>query len=313
MPAGSDILISDDRDIVPERGEDHRSVYPPPMRPTRLRLRYGNPPDRMIEVINDLVAECDRLTSWMQRGNVELAREKYLEWVETVESQLALASADPEALQALRTDRYWHIRTLTSGSPRPYPLINAERDEQAATLRAWAAELQERRQRLADTSGQILVLDTNVLLEFLPPDQVPWSEIAGCDSVRLVIPLRVVEELDMKKYSNSPRLADRARALLPRLESLIGAAGQPGPLRSADTIEVLVEPYLRFRPVDADEEILSVCLELQQYGGGTPRLLTADTAMRLRAAGLGIDVLSMPEAYRRPAPKPSKQVADAAS
>lgn len=273
------------------------------MAPTRLRLRHGQSPERAIEVINHLITEGGNLNSWMQRGDVSLARDKYLEWIETAEVQLAAFALDPEAPRALHTDRYWYIRAMTMSSARPFPLISAERDEQTRTLQAWVAELQERRRRLADTGGQIAVLDTNVLLEFLPPDQIAWTDVVSSESVRLIVPLRVLEELDMKKYSNSPRLAERARALLPRLESWIGPAGQPGPLRSGTTIEVLVEPGPRARPADADQEILSVCLELQQYGGGTPRLITADTAMRLRGSALNINMVTMPDSYRRPAPK----------
>jgi hypothetical protein len=272
------------------------------MPPSRLRLRHGHTPDRPIAVIDDLIADAGGLNTWMQRGNVELFRDKYLEWTEAVESQLVSFTADPEIVAALHTDRYWHIRTLTSASPRAFSVISAERDAQIATLRGWATELKERRTQFGYSGALAVVLDTNVLLEFLPPDQIPWNEVLQVRSVCLIIPLRVVEELDMKKYGNSKRLSERARALLPQLEAWVRADGGAGALRPGTTIEVHIEPGIRDRPGDADQEILNTCLDLAQYGGGPLRLITADTSMRLRAGALGIDVGALPDQYRRPAP-----------
>jgi predicted ribonuclease YlaK len=104
--------------------------------------------------------------------------------------------------------------------------------------------------------------------------------------VRLIVPLRVVEEFDAKKYSGSKR-PERARALLPRLEALVGRDGSPGSVANGVTIEVPVEPRSRSRPADADEEILAFCAELPQLVGATATLVTADTAMRLRAGAKG--------------------------
>jgi hypothetical protein len=269
---------------------------------SRLRLRDGLAPERPIAVIQDLITEASGLNTWMQHNNLELFRDKYLDWAEAVESQLVTFTTDPAAVAALHSDRYWHIRTLTSGSAQAFPVIRAERDAQIETLRAWSTELKERQARFGGAGALSVVIDTNMLLEFLPPDQVPWTELLGADTVRLIIPLRVVEELDMKKYSNSKRLAERARALLPKLEGWVRPTGEAGQLRPGTTIEVLIEPGDRNRPDDADQEILTTCLDLGQYGGSKPRLVTADTAMRLRAGALGIDVRRLPEQYRRPSP-----------
>jgi PIN domain len=272
---------------------------------SRLRLRDGLTAERPIAVIEDLISEARGLNTWMQRNNVELFRDKYLDWAEAVESQLVTFTTDPAAVATLHTDRYWHIRTLTSGSAQAFSVIRAERDAQISTLRAWATELRERQARFGGAGALAVVVDTNVLLEFLPPDQIPWPDLLRIDTVRLIVPLRVVEELDMKKYSNSKRLAERARALLPQLEGWVRPTGESGQLRAGATIEVLIEPGDRRRPDDADQEILSACLDLGQYGGSKPRLVTGDTAMRLRAGALGIDVTGLPDQYRRPSPLPA--------
>lgn len=59
------------------------------------------------------------------------------------------------------------------------------------------------------------MVDTNVLLQFQPPDQINWTELLHVAAVRLVIPLRVIEELDTKKHGRSQKLSERARELLP--------------------------------------------------------------------------------------------------
>jgi hypothetical protein len=60
------------------------------------------------------------------------------------------------------------------------------------------------------------------------PHKIRWREVLNAPACRLVVPLRVVEELDGKKYSASGKLARRARALLPLLEQLVGDDGSPG-------------------------------------------------------------------------------------
>ena len=79
----------------------------------------------------------------------------------------------------------------------------------------------------------------------------------------------------------------------------MGNAGAPHELRANTTIEVLIEPSPRYRPTDADEEVLETCRELQQYGQQRVWLVTTDTAMRLRAQALNVAVVPMPNEYSR--------------
>lgn len=117
-----------------------------------------------------------------------------------------------------------------------------------------------------------------------------------------MIPLRVIEEIDAKKYARRPDFAKRARNLLPSLERLTGPSGEPGALTDGVTIEVPVEAGPRERAVDADEEILDECLELGQFLGQAVTLVTGDTAMRLRARALKIDAAALPDDYLRAGP-----------
>jgi len=161
--------------------------------------------------------------------------------------------------------------------------------------------------RLVAAPGQLTVIDTHVLLHFLPPDQVDWPAVIGAPTVRLVLPLRVVEELDEKKYTARDDLADRARRLLSQLRTqLAPTAGAPTPLRAGVTIEVPVDDGPRPRTVDADHEILDTCRELG-LGGQPVVLVTNDTGMALRAGSAGVRVVPMPEQYLRRRPQPEDQ------
>ena len=157
------------------------------------------------------------------------------------------------------------------------------------------------------------MLDTNVLLHYLPVDQIPWPDIVGHQNVRLVIPLRVIEEIDAKKYAKRPDLAKRARNLLPALERMFGQAGAPGRVTDGVTIEVPVDSGPRDRPADADEEILDTCRELGQFAGQPVTLVTGDTGMRLRAQAHGIATSTLPDKYLRGAQSDTEITAEPAA
>jgi predicted ribonuclease YlaK len=123
--------------------------------------------------------------------------------------------------------------------------------------------------------------------------------LLGQTAVRLVGSLRVVEEIDAKKYSSRKDLADRARRLLPRLESQLGSAGAPAAIATGVTIEVPFDAGARHRPVDADQEVLDACDEMRQLAGKAVTLVTFDTAMRLRALARRLATLRLGDEHRR--------------
>jgi predicted ribonuclease YlaK len=133
--------------------------------------------------------------------------------------------------------------------------------------------------------------------------------VLGDTPARLVLPIRVVEELDAKKYLARDNLADRARRILSALWRVIGpTAGLPVPLDGAAgvTIEVPVDDEPRRRTLDADEEILDQCALLKAVGA-TVLLVTGDTGMSLRAAQRKITARKVPEKYLRRQPEPSDE------
>jgi rRNA-processing protein FCF1 len=270
--------------------------------PTRLQLKQGVGPQAATTVLRELVMAARNVPSASGGGRSSALRDAYLNWAETAESQLSALTHDVALVTMLQTPRFWQIRALDEPSTRPWPLVDAEIRLQTTVLERLADDLDERVRRLGSAAGHLTVLDTNILLQYLPPDGIPWTEVLGHPRVRLIVPLRVIEELDAKKYAPRRDLADRARRILPTLESAVGRDGAPRELRAGVTIEVPVDAVPRGRPEDADEEILSVCHELQQLTGSDLTLVTADTALRLRAQAQGLRVLTLPAKYERPRP-----------
>jgi hypothetical protein len=217
----------------------------------RLELKDTADPRAVAQVLLDRIHEAQRVNS---RDHLRL-RSEYLAWVEGTEAQLAAMTYDAEIQTMLQTPRYRQIHALglvnepmlVDREGRPWPLIRAELDFQTSVLARLRDDLNRRLDRASRAVGHCTVLDTNALLHYQSPAQVVWSEVVGRSPVRLTVPLRVVEELDEKKYARRESLAAVARSILPWLEGVVGATGDPGVIRDGVTVEVLVEPGNRRR------------------------------------------------------------------
>ena len=259
----------------------------------RLYLKPGVTPEQALERLRPLLIEA---------GNVRAERDQttaYLRWANHVETQLSAHSRDPELGTVLLTNRYWQMLRSPPTGELALTSVNAELDLQIRALGDLIIDLEERIAAADAGPGDIVVLDTNVLLHSMPPDQIPWPQELGREQIRLVVPLRVVEELDAKKWSGSGVIGERARRLLPMLERLVGDSGQPGRVRENTTIEVPVNRLGLTRFQDADAEVLATSNELVQLTGRPAILVTADTGMRLRARAQGLTAIRLAEKYDR--------------
>lgn len=112
------------------------------------------------------------------------------------------------------TPRYALVRQLETWSPRPLQLINSEIEARAARLRELTAQLRSLK-ALADQPGAIVMPDTHVWLHYSRFDQVDWREIVGTETVQLVLPMPILEELDEKTYARRADLRRRAESSWP--------------------------------------------------------------------------------------------------
>ncbi len=254
------------------------------------------------KTVRDAIAVCEELatsnSSYFTNPNhmPSHARDDYVQWAINVEDKLRATFRAPEVYVLIDTPRHRDICTAHLGQ-HLVPMINAELAQRGRDLKAEADRFREMQTRTKSAPGKPLVLDTNALLEYQPFDQLTWKQIMG-GPARLMIPLRVLEEVNAKKYSDSKRLRRRARILL-RIEERLRDSSGPATFDESNghTIEVVLPDRPRRHYPDADEEIIDVALELQTVHD-TVKLATGDTGMRLRAKALGANVVDLPVEWR---------------
>lgn len=274
-----------------------------------LCLREGIQLDSAVNSLRECLTRFQNLRGGGPTGSTDEVQRRYVSEIEAIDVHLRNVFTDPDIWNHLYGDRYWAIRSMTSATVRPIPLIDAEVQDQTRHVEGLMDRVVRLKNRLAAAPGQITMLDTNVLLHYLPPSQVDWSEVVHQEAARLILPLRVVEELDMRKYQVRDDLADRARRLLSELWRILApTAGAPVALpgRPGVTIEVPVDDEPRQRPLDADTEILDECSTLRAVGKPAT-LVTGDTGISIRAVARKIDVVVMPEKYLRRKPAPNDE------
>jgi hypothetical protein len=106
-----------------------------------------------------------------------------------------------------------------------------------------ANELEEQMKVFTATEGYAIVLDTNVVLRTKLITTLDWSALVNGGQARVILPLRVVEELDAKKYGSNEEFRKVVRRLLPKIDALLdGAEGSYAKVTPSLTIEILVAP-----------------------------------------------------------------------
>jgi rRNA-processing protein FCF1 len=268
-----------------------------------VELRPGTTPEEAWQILNSLSMGAQNVLAGI---GPDQNRARYLDWVEQAEGQLRNVFADPRVWEGLYSDIHWQIRRMGNEEPRPLPLMKLELGRQEERFERLQVGMHEIRNWVGRSSSQCVVIDTNVLLHYVPPDQIDWSEVVGSDEdVRLIVPLRVVNELDDKKYARDNKISKRARSVLSQVgNALLASDSAPAEITDGVSLEVAPISEPRERPLDADSEILACCLTLAPYAPGL-LLATGDTAMRIRAQQLGIDTKTLPDTYLRSNPTTS--------
>jgi hypothetical protein len=158
---------------------------------------------------------------------------------------------------------------------------------------------------LFNQPGLLVVPDTNTLLHHpLSIATIPWSDLApeGCTDLLVVVPIRVVDELDKAKRQNgkiatgTETVHNRAQRTLRVLEEW-SAAGFPHALRDAQPtvrVTVLLDDADRTHIPDADAEIIQTARRLSVLTGGRVVLAAYDLGMRLRARSAKVAAVPPP-------------------
>lgn len=262
--------------------------------------------DRAVRALSEAAESVAAGYSKRDEHPVDL-RDRYVKWSVAIEPALLAVFRREDVFAVFESPRHRDICSMAPGN-QLVSLINAELDDKRAVFNAANDALVAARDRMLGAVGVPVVMDSNLLLQSLLPDQIGWNTLLGT-ALRLVLPMRVVEELDSKKYSDSKRLRDTARAVLPWLERTLGTGIGPAPVdanaQTRDAVGTTIEVHPcgrpRLRPQDADEEVLDVAQEVLHLAGKVV-VLTGDTSMRIRARGEGFETLAIPDKWRRPTP-----------
>ncbi|MER8188410.1 PIN domain-containing protein [Kitasatospora sp. NPDC094015] len=265
------------------------------------------------------------LVEWENARGAQDYFQAYVDAVEKTFRPLQYAFAEPDLAGGLRTEVYRHILQL--GNPNrvtfrgtaPYVtsptgggeeirarngVLAAEIEHQAAAMTSATEELRALK-LLAGRPGLPVVYDTNMLNHWAQPGDVRWREVLkeqGEDTrlVRLIVPLRVLDELDRQKYGTGA-LAKKAATAIRYLDRVLSGHEPAAPvdLRPGEaTLEVWHDGD--HRDIDTDLAILRCTADLANLHPTTgARTLTDDIGMRLRAHHMGLATLRLPEQYRK--------------
>lgn len=217
------------------------------------------------------------------------ARDQWLRWWSSADGQLRNLFTDGDMAASLYVSAE-KVRDVNLGA-LPLVLLNREIDAWSERFEQAIAELKALEPFIA-RPGQIMVPDTSAFLEGEYFTELDWHALTGTggtETVRLVVPVLVLEELDAHKRGRD-RQRERAVSTLRRLWELGGNA----PARVAQlpgrkvTVEVFLDGAWHVRRPVNDDEIIERALAAAQITGRDVVLAAADYAMLYRASAAGL-------------------------
>jgi|NGEPerStandDraft_6_1074524.scaffolds.fasta_scaffold67141_2 rRNA-processing protein FCF1 len=234
-------------------------------------------------------------------------RSHYVQTIERLDMWLRQVLDGSEWIERLQTPGYWVIRDMDVNSGRPSPLIESE----CRRLARWLLDFDKELERIDEEDGKDrqsarLVLDTSAIVRHKSFTDVDWTKYAGAKSVRLVIPILVIRQLDDLKDSGR---SDKARPRLRSIRNALAERGRgPAPIAARNTtVELLMDPPNHTRLPIADEEIIRRAQYLQGRPGGPVLLVTGDYTMQFMAEADGVPVLFLPDELRPGAASESQE------
>lgn len=223
----------------------------------------------------------------------------------------AVRTDDIDAL--LLTRRYWALIDMTISSNPPENVVNdllsLEIDDRLLELDDTIATTREALNRWSVTAGQLVLPDTSFFLNnprVLKNIDFP-TILDTDDTITVLFPLAVIEELDRAKRRNDAG-RPKAQVALAVLEA-IAKDGLSGKWKEAPKsrrrghgeiwFDVLLDPPTHLPLGDSDAEIIDRAVTVQILAGRDITFLTYDTNQAFRARGNGLkDVRKLDEPYR---------------
>jgi rRNA-processing protein FCF1 len=263
-----------------------------------VRLR-DTPVRQTIEDLRTLATSWDNLLGLLSSPGG--CRGDYMNAAQTTAGHLGRLFKDRAIPDAIYSSRYWVIARCEV-LDREAQMLTTEIEIQRDRLRSMADELATYLPS-AEREGTLVVPDTNSLVHYQRIDEIDWVVVTKSRRVRVVIVHTVLDELDDKRYAQSPRTAERARRAVKPLDERWPDLQATGfaTLRADVTVEFLIDPPLHTRLDNADEEILDRSNFLAALTQREVFLATGDRGMRSRTAAYGENVrpLVLPDKYSK--------------
>lgn len=236
----------------------------------------------------------------------------YCKWSMDAVRILSTLISQDDVAKLVTTSRHWSLveRSVVPGNENVgvLYLLNTELGQRIQEIDKAMQAVQKTVDRWQNHTGRLIVPDTNIFLheelQFDEAERLEKLSIARMVDIHLVIPIRVIRELDSKKRlnrgnpvssTNSMELRTRARMTLRKLDELLPSPNTHHILRVGEklgsgsvSLSLLLDDLSHVGLFDADSEILDRALNLQQATGREVTILTRDTAMSFSARNSGL-------------------------
>lgn len=269
-------------------------------------IRHTTTPVQAISVLEEIAANA--VPSVMAGGTSPSSyRSRYAKWAAESEARLKSIFSRRDAAWFFSSARHYIVISQEHADGH---LVGAELASIGEELRSSAAAVRRAMDWLGLGGGSPLVIDTNIVLEYQALDAIDWSKVVS-GTARLIVPTRVLGELEDKRFDRRSRLSDVARSELPKLVAWLESGARPGVGvvidRHGTTIET-VPPELEGDYVRAaDDEILGFFDMVTQYAHDA-KLVTSDGPLRVRAHNRSYALARVPSAFARALGAAQKEV-----
>jgi hypothetical protein len=266
-----------------------------------LELRRSANLDDAISILQTLATNC-RNDALPPGVNVLSAqRDSYVRWAMGTEIRLRAILGNMDAAAYFDGPRHRDICSMTPGA-QLLPMMNVEMDAQSHRFADLASELEVAR-GLFKGAGTCVVPDTSFYVEHGEKiEDIDFHALVRVvGSIRILVPMVIVDELDGLKRSGSSHARWRAGYSLAVVDRLIENPPWHGvlhpreanPPRGEVTYQIVFDPRGHVRLPISDDEIVDRGLACQPFTGDVT-VITYDTGQstRARTAGLKVEKLS---------------------
>lgn len=156
----------------------------------------------------------------------------------------------------------------------------------------------------------VVFIDSNVALECLALEQLPWREVHITGPILVLVTPTVLQEVDSKK--NHPRLGDHARRFNRSMRPLLGKQAtvvirqSPAPqveVALADCIRVAWEQYPNLDPDESDSKVVAQALTARGPSQNGRVVISQDIRPLDLARQHGLSIFQIGENWLRPKEK----------